>query len=376
MIIKRESRTGSNDLQVVYRPCKIDEMIGQETNKNIIRGNLDSNKVPHSYLFTGPPGCGKTTCARIVALGLNCENTVREDKIIAIGGKEINPPLPWNRIDGGSTSSPCLECTSCKSVINHNSMDVMEVNVGAYGNKGDVLAIIEDLPTAPFSSRYRVLIMDEAHKLTGPAQDALLKIIEDGFDHVYFIFCTNEPHKLKAAFIERCNVMNFGRISIDLVYDLLKNVSQFEGIEYDEDVLKYLADESEGVPRRVLVWLKQVVDEGSWTLEAAKQITGVLLDETDPQVMELSRILIKGQWKKSLELYKKLEKLPAETIRIAVAGFFVGCLKRSRTFPDGRKFSKILDIITVPIYESGKLGRHKFYNYMFKVVDLINNSKK
>lgn len=350
MIIKRESKTGSNDLHVVFRPCLIDEMLGQETNKNIIQGNLDSKNTPHSYLFTGSSGCGKTTCARILALGLECET--------------------------GVSSSPCLKCSSCRSIMNHNSMDVMEINIGAYGNKADVLKVIEDLPSAPFRDRYKILIMDEAHELTSAAQDALLKIIEDGYSHVYFIFCTNEHQKLKGTFIGRCNVMNFGRVSIDLIYGLLKNVSQFEGIEYNNEVLQYLAEESEGVPRKALVWLKQVNDEGNWTITAAKEITGLLLDEDNPLIIELSRTLIKGEWGKSIGLYKKLEKLPAETVRIAVAGFFVGCLKRAKTFPDGRKYSQILDVITVPIYETGKLGRHKFYNYLFKTVDLINSGKQ
>lgn len=375
MIVKRKSRTAGNDIQTVYRPCKLNEFFGNKTNKNIIKGNLDNNRVPHSFLFTGAPGCGKTTMARIIALGLNCEEGQSAEDwaadVLQALGEDVTK---------GPTSEPCLECRSCKSIINHNSMDTMEINVGAYGNKDDVLKVIDDLPTAPFIDRYKVLIMDEAHKLTSASQDVLLKIIEDSYSHVYFIFCTNEPQKLKDAFVERCNVMHFGRLPVDTIHKLLLDVCDGEGIDRSDknEVLKYLSEESEGVPRKALIWLKQVNDEGSWSLEAAKQVTGLLLDEADPQIIELSRTLLKGGWKKSLALYKdkKMEKMPAESIRIAVAGFFVGCLKRSRTFPEGRKFSKILDVLTVPIYETGKLGQHKLINYMFKVVDLVNTYKK
>lgn len=348
MIIKRESRTGANDLHTTYRPCRIDEMVGHETNKNVIRGNLDSNKVPHSYLFTGPPGCGKTTCARILALGLNCENT---DK----------------------ASCPCVtECSSCKSILNHNSMDTQEINVGAYGNKGDVVGLIEAMPDAPFSSKYKVIIFDEAHKLTPAAQDALLKIIEDGYDHVYFIFCTNEPERLKGAFIDRCNIMHFGKISIDLLCEMLKNVCEFEGMEYNQEVLNYISKESTGVPRRSLVWLKQVNDEGTWTLEAAKEITGIFVDEGSAEIIELCRVLLKGKWKESIKTYEKLKKVPPESVRVAVEGYFTGCLKRAKNYAIGRQHSKILDAISVPIFQTGKTAQNKIYNYMFKIIDIIN----
>ena len=345
MIIKRESRTGANDLQTIYRPCKVNEIVGQETNKKIIRGGLETGKLPHSHLFTGPPGCGKTTAARIIGLGLTCETGVGVD--------------------------PCLECNYCTSILNHNNMDVQEINVGAYGNKGDILKVIEDLPTAPFMCRYKVMIFDESHKLSHAAQDALLKVIEDGYAHVYFIFCTDEPERLDEAFPERCTRMHFGRISISLVYDLLVNVAQFEGMECNEDVLKYLADESQGVPRRALVWIKAVNDSNSWSLEEAKEITGVMVDENTAEVIELCRALNKGKWAESVKLYKKLKKVPPETVRIAVEGYFTACLRRAGTYNRGRQFSAILDAIGTPIYQTGKTADNKMYNYMFRVVDLL-----
>ena len=189
MLVKRTSRTGANDLNTVYRPCTVNEVLGNKTNVNIIRKSLDKNTLSHTLLFTGDAGCGKTTAARIIALGLNCE---QNDK---------------------PTSNPCLQCMSCRSILNLNSMDVMEINVGQSGGKDAVDSVARDLPSAPFGVRYKVIIFDEAHKLTSAAQDLLLKIIEDGYGHVYFVFCTNKPEKLTDAFIGRCSVMHFGRIS-------------------------------------------------------------------------------------------------------------------------------------------------------------------
>lgn len=347
IIKKRTSSTGANDLQTIYRPCMVDEFIGHESNKKVIKGGLESGNLPHSHLFSGPPGCGKTTMARIIGLGINCDEA------------------------DGITAYPCLECTSCKSILNYNSMDTQEINVGAYGNKGDVVKIIEDLPSAPFMSRHKVTIFDEAHKLTGPAQDALLKTIEDGYSHVYFIFCTDEPEKLDPAFVERCESMHFGHISLGLIYELLENVAQFEGMEYNKDVLKYLADESRGVPRRSLVWLNSVNMSESWTVEEAKEITGVILDEDSPEVIELCRSLSKCQWKESVKLYSKIKKIPPEKVRLAVEGYFTACLKRAGTYGKGREFSEILDAISQPIYQTGKAGENKMYNYMFKVIDTL-----
>jgi DNA polymerase-3 subunit gamma/tau len=359
MLIKRTSRLGANDLNTSYRPCLVSEFIGQETNCNILRNYLDNGSVPHTQLYTGPPGCGKTTAARIVALGLNCEKY------------------------DGPTSKACLECNSCRAILNHNSMDVMEINVGKTGGKDAVTSIINDLPTAPFSSRYKVLIFDEAHKLTVDARDLLLKEIEDGYKHVYYIFCTNEPEKLKSkkkdedAFLSRCSVMHFGRISSDLLYTMIKNVAEFEGMNYNSEVLHFIADESRGTPRDALVYLNQLDKEGSWSLDAAKHLTGLLLDEEDPNIIELSKSLLGGRWKDSLVLYDAIKKsTPAETIRIAVVGYFIGCLKRSRTVGEGKMFDRVLDTLNQPIYESGKLGDNRFYHYMFKVTDIINGSRR
>jgi len=348
MLVRRESRTGANELHTIYRPCTVSEMLGNKTNTNMIKKGLDNNTLSHTFLFTGDAGCGKTTMARIIALSLNCES--------------FDEP----------TTTPCLKCSSCTSVLNHNSMDVIEINVGRSGGKDAVDNVVKDLPSSPFSARHKVIIFDEAHKLTSAAQDLLLKVIEDGYSHVFFVFATNHPEKLSDTFMTRCNVMHFGRISKDLIAGMLKNVAEFEAMDYKPEVLDYIAEESRGVPRNALVWLKQTNDEGSWLIDSVKEIVGISLGADDPKIIEISKALLKGSFKSAVNIYDKIKnKNQAESVRIGITSYMVGCLKRAKNFPEGKRFSTILDIITQPIYEQGRLGDYKLYNYLFKVTCVI-----
>lgn len=348
MLIKRTSSNGANDLNTTYRPCTVDELIGHDVNKTIISNGLKKGTLSHSLLFTGPAGCGKTTTARILALGLNCEKT------------EV------------STDAPCLECRSCKSTLNQMNLDVIEINVGKSGGKAAVDKITSDLGFSPTLCRNKVLIFDEAHELTKAAQDLLLKEIEDGYSHVYFIFCTNKPEKLSEAFLSRTTNMHFGPLPDTLIQGLLTNICEYEGVQYTPEIIDYIVESAKGAPREAIVSLKAVLDEGSWELSTIKEIISHhSIDEDNPDIMEIGKSILNGKFKQAISVLTKLKAVPEETIRAATAGFFTTKLKYAKTFEEGLKYSRILDIITEPIYQSGKPAHHILVNYIFKSVYII-----
>ncbi len=347
MLVRRETNSGSNDLHVAYRSCSIEELVGNSGIKNTIKNYLTKGTFPHATLFTGDPGCGKTTLARIVALSLNCE-------------------------DSNDLAKPCLACESCKAILNSSSFDVTEINVGSSNGKAAIDTIVSDLASSPFKSKHKIIIFDECHALTAGAKAVLLKHMEDCYAHVYLMFCTNEPEKLMGKngkgnpFLDRCTQFALEPVSSEDLMSILINVCQFEGAEYNEDVLSYICDISKGVPRKSLVSLSAIIADGTWDLTTVKQIlSGILIDEDNAEIIELSRTLIGKNFKNSCKIFEKLvKKYPVESIRVAVCGYFVAVLKRSGTLAT----SNALTQLTTPIYLTGKPAEHIFVNVMFKVV--------
>lgn len=350
MLIKRIIESGANDLTTVFRPYKIDEFVGNDFSKKLIKAGLDKHTLSHSLLFTGPTGCGKTTAARIIALGLNCETTT------------------------SSTSDPCLVCDSCKSIMQQCNLDVVEINVGESGGKDAVDQITKNLNYSPFTCKYKVLIFDEAHKLTHPAQDLLLKKIEDGYSYVYFIFCTNQPEKLVDAFRSRTYIgaLHFSALSTKLTEELLVNVCDYEGIRYKKSVISAITEYAKGSPRHALGILKQVIDEGSWDDNSIKVLVKDTTDSDDPDVWELCKSLLMGNFTQAVNTFSKIKNIQEELLRCTITGFFVGRLKKVSSIDEGIKLTRIIDILLPSIYTSGVIAKHDFINRFFKVTTIIN----
>lgn len=338
-MIKKRSE---GDLKVAYRPYRMDEVVGNEHIKKIMSNGIVNDKLPHASLFTGPRGCGKTTFARIIALALNCEE--------------------------GVSPNPCCVCDTCKSIIGLNNTSVLELDGTRTGQFEFINRMVEDLPYSTIGGeRARVVIVDEAHNLTAKGEDVLLKPMEDTPDHVYVILCTNLPEKLKDATRDRCmaGTIQFGRLLSKDILDLIEQVAQFEGMNYNKEILSYISENCDGAPRTSLGILQQVNNEGSWSMQAATTICDVGIDIDVTQVFDFCKILIRGNWKDTLSEFKGIKQIPAESIRIAIMGYLTGCLRNARNMPQALMFSKCIDIISTPYYSPK--AEHILFNSIFKI---------
>ena len=245
-----------------YRPSTFAEVIGQEHVTTPLSNALESGKVHHAYLFSGPRGCGKTSSARIMARSLNCEK--------------------------GPTPNPCGECQSCKDLVANGpgSIDVIELDAATHGLVDDARDLRDKAFFAPVSSRYKIYIIDEAHQLGPGAANALLKVVEEPPPHVLFIFATTEPDKLIATIRSRTHHYPFRLVPPGTLGTHLENVCKSEGIKVAKGVIPLVVRASGGSVRDALSVLGQLLagaGKDGVTYEIAIQLLGytdgALLDE-------------------------------------------------------------------------------------------------
>jgi len=214
-----------------WRPKTFDDVVGQQHVTDTLKRQVLLNRLSHAYLFTGTRGTGKTTCAKLLARAVNCENPV-----------------------GGN---PCGKCPACVGIENGSILDVLEIDAASNNSVDNVRALREDAVYTPASVKKRVYIIDEVHMLSNSAFNALLKILEEPPEHLMFILATTELHKVPATILSRCQRYSFKRVSQEDIAARLDKIAKAEGIELTDEACEMLSRMADGALRDALSLLDQ-----------------------------------------------------------------------------------------------------------------------
>ena len=234
------------------RPQSFENLVGQEFVAATLKNAIESKKIAHAYLFSGPRGCGKTSTARILAKALNCEK--------------------------GPTATPCGECPACKEITAGSSMDVIEIDGASNTSVNDIRQIKDEVMFPPNSCKYKIYIIDEVHMLSNSAFNALLKTIEEPPPYVIFIFATTELQKVPATIKSRCQQFNFRLVPIEKVKEQLALAASEIGIKAEDEALYWIARESTGSMRDSYTLFDQVAafSDGEITYEKIRDKLGLV----------------------------------------------------------------------------------------------------
>ena len=248
-----------------YRPMTFDSVVGQQALTTTLKNTIKSGKLAHSYLFCGPRGVGKTTCARIFAKAINCTN--------------LTP-------DGEA----CNECESCKAFNEGRSLNIFELDAASNNSVQDIRDLILQTRVPPQSGRYKVFIIDEVHMLSQAAFNAFLKTLEEPPAHVIFILATTEKQKILPTILSRCQIYDFERMTVQGTVDHLKHVAEKEGIAYEEAALTLIAEKADGGMRDALSIFDQTASfcQGNITYQKVLEDLNVLDEDNYFKMVELA----------------------------------------------------------------------------------------
>lgn len=281
-----------------YRPQHFSTVVGQSHITTTLKNAILNNQLAHAFLFTGPRGVGKTTCARILAKTINCESRDAEGEA-------------------------CDVCASCKSFINGSSFNVHELDAASNNSVDDIRELTEQVRFAPQAGRYKIYIIDEVHMLSSSAFNAFLKTLEEPPLHAIFILATTEKHKIIPTILSRCQIFDFKRITAADIVVHLEEITKKEGVAAEASALQIIAQKCDGCMRDALSMLDKIVSftNGSLTYVSTLEHLNVLDEDYFFRILEM---LQNDDLPAVLTLYDEIDKkgFEGDTVLSTLTEFF------------------------------------------------------
>ena len=248
-----------------YRPMSFDTVVGQQALTTTLKNAVSSGKLAHAYLFCGPRGVGKTTCARIFAKAINCQSPT-------------------------ANGEACGQCESCQAFNEQRSFNIFELDAASNNSVEHIKTLMEQTRIPPQVGKYKVFIIDEVHMLSTAAFNAFLKTLEEPPAHVIFILATTEKHKILPTILSRCQIYDFERMTVRDTINHLKNVAEKEGITVEEEALAVIAEKADGGMRDALSIFDQAASfcQGNITYQKVIEDLNVLDAENYFQIVDLA----------------------------------------------------------------------------------------
>jgi DNA polymerase-3 subunit gamma/tau len=318
-----------------YRSQTFADLVGQDASSRALQGAIIGGRVSHAYLFSGSRGTGKTSAARLLAKALNCTGRPRD------------------------SAEPCNRCQSCLEMTAGSALDLIEIDAASNRGIDEIRDLREKVNLAPALGPYKVYIIDEAHMLTEPAFNALLKTLEEPPAHVVFVLCTTDAQKIPLTVIGRCQQFVFRRHSEEQIVARLTHIALAEKVSVDAEAMQLIARTAQGSMRDAVGLLDQLVPlaSGPISLDGARSLLGI----ADPRLLDsLLDHVLEGRAAEALEELNRIYSAGAE-LRQVVRGLMEGCRDRlvaalTRHDPaTARRLSSVLDAL---LHLDGEVRRH------------------
>jgi len=329
-----------------YRPQTFDTVVGQGHITTTLKNAIKNNQLAHAFLFCGPRGVGKTTCARILAKTINCEN--------------LQP-------DGEA----CNQCHSCKSFNDGISLNIHELDAASNNSVDDIRTLVEQVRFAPQAGKYKVYIVDEVHMLTTSAFNAFLKTLEEPPSYAIFILATTEKHKILPTILSRCQIFDFKRITSNDTVEHLHDIVEKEGLDAEKGALQVIAQKSEGCMRDALSILDKIVSFTNGTVTYQNTLEHLNILDHD-YYFRLLEHLLKQDMAAAMLLYDEINRKGFEGD--LVLNGFAEFIRNLLVCKDARA-AKLLDVVDGMQQKYVETSAAAGMSYLISALNILNESE-